>query len=149
PQVRATPHKITVNCLPGLVMDSYPGSLAQVMTQLVMNALGHAFHGLEGRAGQVTISADMADGDWVELRFADDGRGIPPDIQPKVFEPFFTTQRASGAVGLGLHITFNIVNRTLGGRIAVESRDGEGTTFVLHLPVSAPYEPNPVLAPIH
>lgn len=138
PQLKKTLHEISVNCDPGLEMDSYPGAIAQVLTNLVMNALVHAFDGL-ARAGHMTLDA-RADGEWVELRFIDDGNGIPPENLPHIFEPFFTTRRGRGGSGLGLHIVFNLVTWQLGGRIACASTPGAGAVFTIRLPRCLPLE---------
>ncbi|MBP2298249.1 PAS domain-containing sensor histidine kinase [Azospirillum picis] len=135
PTLRKSRHRIAIACSPGIMMDSLPGALSQVVTNLVMNSLTHAFP--SGSSGHMVIDVDeMPDGD-VEIRFADDGIGIPPENLPKVFEPFFTTRRGSGGSGLGLHIVFNLVTQSLGGRISVDSVPGDGTTFTLRVPKTA------------
>jgi PAS domain S-box-containing protein len=134
PTLRKGPHRVAIACSPGIVVDSFPGALSQVITNLVMNALTHAFP--PDTKGHMVIDAtDLSDGE-IEIRFADDGVGIPTDHQPKVFEPFFTTKRGAGGSGLGLHIVFNLVTQTLGGRISVDSAPGDGTTFILRIPKS-------------
>jgi len=140
PQLKKTPHEVTVSCDPCLEMDSYPGAIAQVLTNLVMNAMVHAFEGSE-RRGHMTIAAE-ADGEWIELRFTDDGIGIPPENLPHIFEPFFTTRRGRGGSGLGLHIVFNLVNWQLGGKITCASTPGKGTVFTIRLPRQLPLESN-------
>ncbi|CAO3419773.1 ATP-binding protein [Azospirillum endophyticum] len=132
PTLRKSPHRIAIACSPGIVMDSFPGALSQVVTNLVMNALTHAFPP-DGRGHMVIDVDEVAEGE-VEIRFADDGVGIAADNLPKLFEPFFTTRRGSGGSGLGLHIVFNLVTQSLGGRISVDSIPGDGTTFTLRIP---------------
>ncbi|KAA0580716.1 ATP-binding protein [Azospirillum sp. Sh1] len=135
PTLRKSRHRVAIACSPGIVMDSFPGALSQVVTNLVMNALTHAFPA--DCKGHMVIDVDeTADGE-VEVRFADDGVGIPAENLPKVFEPFFTTRRGSGGSGLGLHIVFNLVTQSLGGRISVDSVPGDGTTFTLRIPKTA------------
>jgi signal transduction histidine kinase len=112
-------------------MDSYPGPLTQVLTNLILNASIHAFE--PGSEGQFVIEARLQE-DQVELRATDNGRGIPPQDLRRIFEPFFTTRRAMGGTGLGLHIAHNIVTQILGGDITCVSAPGEGTTFRLLLP---------------
>lgn len=123
----------------GIAMDSYPGPLGQVITNLFSNALLHAF---EGRAeGTITIKArGYADGS-VALYFSDDGSGIAAGDQPRIFDPFYTTKSGEGGSGLGLSIVYNIVTGVLGGSISVESRAGAGTTFTLTMPQVAPGAP--------
>jgi len=115
----------------GLDIDGHPGALAQVVSNLIQNALVHAFP--DGEAGTLRLSAHALGADQVELVLADDGRGIPPDVLPHVFEPFYTTRRGRGGTGLGLHITYNLVTQRLGGQIAIQSGP-EGTRVVVRFP---------------
>ncbi|MDR6771377.1 ATP-binding protein [Azospirillum sp. BE72] len=142
PTLRKSRHRVAIACSPGIQMDSFPGALSQVVTNLVMNALTHAFP--SDCKGHMVIDVDEMPDDEVEIRFADDGVGIPAENLPKVFEPFFTTRRGSGGSGLGLHIVFNLVTQSLGGRISVDSVPGDGTTFTLRIPRTAA---NPQAAP--
>ena len=136
PRLRKSPHKVAIRCPEGITMDSYPGALSQIITNLVINAQTHAF--ADRAEGRMVVEAEELPDDEVEIRFSDDGSGIPPDNLSKVFEPFFTTKRGTGGSGLGLHIVFNLVTQSLGGRISVDSTPQGGTTFVLRVPKSAP-----------
>ncbi|AWK87429.1 ATP-binding protein [Azospirillum thermophilum] len=141
PTLRKSPHRIALACSPGVTLDSYPGAFSQVVTNLIMNALTHAFpdHAFpDGTRGHIVIDVNELPDDELAIRFADDGVGIPEENLPKVFEPFFTTRRGTGGSGLGLHIVFNLVTQSLGGRIGVDSRAGDGTTFTLRIPKTAP-----------
>ena len=117
-------------------LDSYPGPLGQIFTNLITNALLHAFEGLP--RGSITVTPRVMDEDSVQIEFADDGRGIPIADQRRIFDPFFTTRLGRGGTGLGLHIVYNLVTQVLGGRITVHSSPGNGTRFVLALPRTAP-----------
>ena len=136
PTLKKTSFIVKQNIPDTLVMDSYPGPLGQVITNLVNNAL---LHGFEGRqAGMVSITAEETGDGWLELTVKDDGVGIPPANLNRIFDPFFTTKLGAGGSGLGLNITHNIVSGILGGRIRVQSEVGVGSTFVLTLPLVAP-----------
>lgn len=135
PSLKRRPIRITVDCPEQVTMDGYPGALSQVLTNLLTNVLAHAFQGDE--AGDVLIVAQHEAG-TINLTFSDNGRGIPPEHLPKVFDPFFTTSRAQGGSGLGLHLVYNLVTQTLGGNIIVRSEPGVGTTFFITLPQVAP-----------
>ncbi len=136
PQLRKSGVTATLDLAPGMTLDTYPGALSQVLSNLTANALMHAF---EGRAqGCITIAAEPMAGGLV-LHFRDDGVGMTPETQSRLFEPFFTTRRGRGGTGLGMHIVFNLVTRVLGGTIDTESRLGAGTTFTIGLPLSAPH----------
>ncbi|HYD31133.1 MAG TPA: ATP-binding protein [Azospirillaceae bacterium] len=141
PRLDRAGHRIEIDIPPGLEFDSYPGPFSQVLTNLVMNALIHAFG--DGRAGTIIIKAAAMRPGWVELVFADDGRGIPAETLPRVFDPFFTTNRHGGGTGLGLHIVYNLVTHALGGTLQVCSEPGSGTAFHLHLPQSLPMGHHP------
>ena len=83
------------------------------------------------------FGAGPAASDDVEIIFADDGAGMTPDVQRQAFDPFFTTRRNEGGTGLGLHIVYNLVTQQLGGRMMLDSRLGQGTTFRIIMPKAA------------
>ncbi|WP_456724996.1 MULTISPECIES: ATP-binding protein [unclassified Bradyrhizobium] len=123
---------LSVDVPDGLLIDGYPGAYGQILTNLFLNAVNHAF--ANGRSGNITISARGRGADDVEIIFADDGAGMTPDVQRQAFDPFFTTRRNEGGTGLGLHIVYNLVTQQLGGRMMLESRVGQGTTFRIIMP---------------
>ncbi len=141
PRLKNVPQHVLVDCPESIVVNTYPGALSQILTNLVMNALVHAFE--DGEAGTISIDVGVFENSDVRLEFADDGKGIPPYHLGKVFEPFFTTRRGAGGSGLGLHIVFNLVTQSLGGRITVDSALGVGTTFHLRFPREAPTRTEP------
>jgi PAS domain S-box-containing protein len=130
PKLKGTPHRLELDCPAGLEVETIPGALSQILTNFVLNAMTHAFE--PGKAGLMRIRVLQAE-DCLELTFSDDGRGIPPEHQPRIFDPFFTTRRGQGGTGLGLHIVFNLVHQTLGGTVTVASQPGHGTTFTVTL----------------
>jgi signal transduction histidine kinase len=119
-----------------IIMDSFPGPYGQVLTNLIFNAVTHGFTDRPG--GHMRIKARRLDTEQVEITFSDDGCGIPEEVQRHVFDPFFTTRRALGSTGLGLYIVHNLVTQQLGGRIALISAPGKGTTICMTLPLLAP-----------
>lgn len=135
PGMKGQPWALVAEVPGDLVLDSFPGPLGQVLTNLVQNALLHAFEGRE--RGEVRITA-TGEGDRVVLRVRDDGIGIAAAVLPRIFEPFFTTKLGRGGSGLGLSICFRLASRVLGGELSAESRPGEGCTFQLVLPRVAP-----------
>jgi signal transduction histidine kinase len=130
--------RLAFTCESGLKMDSYAGPYGQVITNLVLNAVAHAFE--PGHAGLVEIRADAEDADHVTITLSDNGRGMTPDVRRRAFEPFFTTRRGQGGTGLGLHIVHNIVTGRLGGRISISTEPGRGTSFRLVIPRVAPHD---------
>jgi signal transduction histidine kinase len=135
PVLKRAPITLSADVPEGLVIDGYPGSYGQILTNLFLNAANHAF--ADGRAGAISISARPRDHDDVEIIFADNGAGMTPDVQRQAFDPFFTTRRNEGGTGLGLHIVYNLVTQQLGGRMMLDSRLGQGTTFRIIMPRAA------------
>jgi PAS domain S-box-containing protein len=133
-------HNLTlaVDCQPNLMMNSYPGPYGQVLTNLFLNAVAHAFP--DGRAGTIEISARESGKDNVEIIFSDNGVGMSLDVRRRAFDPFFTTRRDQGGTGLGLHIVYSIVTSRLGGRLDLDSEPGTGTRIQMILPRVAPLE---------
>jgi predicted ATPase/signal transduction histidine kinase len=131
PKLKRTPHLVEIDCDPGLTLTSYPGALAQVVTNLVLNSVAHGY--AEGVSGRIGLSAVKRNG-GVRLHYSDDGRGIPDEVRQHIFEPFFTTRRSAGGSGLGLHIVYNLVTQRLGGTISVDSAAGKGTEFTIDIP---------------
>jgi len=135
PVLKRAPIGLSVDVPEGLIIDGYPGSYGQILTNLFLNAVNHAF--ADGRSGTIAISARARGADDVEINFTDDGAGMTPDVQRQAFDPFFTTRRNEGGTGLGLHIVYNLVTQQLGGRMMLESRLGQGTTFRIIMPRTA------------
>ena len=116
-------------------MDSYPGLLAQVLSNLVTNARMHAFDGQT--QGQVVVEA-QEEGEQVHLFVRDNGHGIPEAIRSRIFDPFFTTRMGRGGTGLGLSIVHGLVTQGLGGSIRVDYTQAQGTCFVVTIPKCDP-----------
>ena len=129
-------HKLAVECPEGIQLDNYPGALAQILTNLISNTLVHGFD--SGHVGQLAITVTEPTRDSVEIVYTDDGKGIAPESLPNIFDPFYTTRRAHGSTGLGLHIVYNLVAQRLGGTIKVSSDLGAGVRFTLRFPRIAP-----------
>lgn len=136
PKLKKTPHQVTTDIPEHLMLDSYPGALAQILTNLITNALIHAFD--DRQPGTIHLQA-QAEGPQLRLRCADDGRGMPAEHLKKLFDPFFTTKRGSGGSGLGMHIVFNLVTQALQGKITVDSTPGQGTRYDMLIPLRAPH----------
>ncbi len=132
PSWRRAGHGLRVECPDGIEINGYPGALAQVLTNLVMNSLIHGYQ--DGQQGHLLIAACAPSPELVELVYTDNGKGIPPADLGRVFDPFFTTRRGTGSTGLGLHIVYNLVANRLGGKVVVESRPGQGVRFTIRFP---------------
>ncbi len=129
---------LNVDCQSGLTMDSYPGPYGQVLTNLFLNSVMHAFP--DRRGGVIDVRLRASDNDNVVILFSDDGCGMSLDVRRQAFNPFFTTRRDGGRVGLGLHIVHNIVTNRLGGQLHLDSAPGEGTRIQIIVPRTVPAE---------
>jgi PAS domain S-box-containing protein len=138
PGLRKQNLALSVDCRPNLIMNSYPGPYGQVLTNLFLNAVAHAFP--NGSGGAVEIRIQESGNDHVEVLFSDNGIGMSADVRRRAFDPFFTTRRDQGGTGLGLHIVYNIVTNRLGGRLNLHSEPGKGTRVQIILPRVAPLE---------
>jgi len=135
PEVRKLGHSIALDCPDGIAMTSYPGALAQAISNLIANAMVHAYP--EGAGGQIAVTTRQS-GNEVAIAVSDTGAGITEENLARIYDPFFTTRRGAGGSGLGLHIVFNIVTETLHGRIDCVSTVGQGTTFTVIVPLDHP-----------
>lgn len=136
PICKKTPYKLMLDLAPDIELDSYPGPVGQIITNFVTNSLTHGF---EGRAsGTMQLTTRLQDREHVEIAFTDDGIGIPVENQKRVFDPFFTTKLGQGGSGLGMNIVYNLVTNVLGGKIELRSVPGEGTSFIVVLPLQGP-----------
>jgi len=146
PTLKKTSHEIRIDCPDGLEFETYPGAIYQIVVNLVMNSLLHAFD--EGMRGKISLRATR-EHDVVQLEYCDNGKGMVEEVRRRMFEPFFTTRRGEGGSGLGMHIVWNLATQMLGGTITCESTPGDGVRFTLRMPdkvrkgqsVSAPTSP--------
>lgn len=138
---RATPHRpgvrLTTSVVPGLQSDSYPGPLGQVLSNLIRNALIHAYRAED--AGTIEITVQGMDNS-LQVCVADDGAGMSAYVMARAFDPFFTTQLGKGGSGLGLTVCHRLVTSVLGGTLTVMSALQTGTRFTLRMPFQAPYK---------
>jgi signal transduction histidine kinase len=132
PVLKRLPLMLAVDVPRGISMHSYPGSYGQVLTNLFLNAVVHAYP--DGRGGTLSVAAQAVGRNDVEITVADDGVGMTEEVRTRAFDPFFTTRRNHGGTGLGLHVIFNIVTQSLGGQLAMDSAPGRGTTFRITIP---------------
>ena len=144
PKLKKTRIHVEINCPPDIMLDSYPGALAQVITNLTLNCLEHAFE--PDDEGRIAISV-VPEGDWIEMQVVDNGKGIAPDMLDKVFDPFVTTRRGQGGTGLGLNIVFNLIAKQFAGTVSVSSTLGQGASFVLRIPCVTPVDDSHASAP--
>lgn len=133
PKLKRTRHTVTVNCPVDLELDSDPGAFSQIISNLVVNSLIHAFENKE--QGEIVIDISR-ENDTVVLKYSDNGKGIEKDHLAKIFDPFFTTKRGQGGSGLGMNIVYKLVTEKLNGHIECASTQGVGTTFTIQIPLT-------------
>ena len=109
-------------------IEANGGELNQVWTNLIDNAID----AMEGH-GTLKLKTSQND-EYLVVEIIDDGPGIPPEVQPHIFEPFFTTKEPGKGTGLGLHVTYSIIQKHR-GKVQVES-DSNGTHFIISLPLN-------------
>jgi signal transduction histidine kinase len=139
PTLKQLPYLIDCEIPSGIQLDSYPGALGQIISNLVNNAIVHAFAGRDH--GLIRLRARLPDSEHLELTFSDNGCGIAVENLKRIFDPFFTTQLGHGGSGLGLNIVYNLISGPLGGSIRVDSEVEVGTAFTLRIPLQAPKHP--------
>lgn len=132
PKLRRTSHTLSFTCPDDLELDSYPDAFFQILTNFVTNSLLHAFDQQEH--GEMRLDVTTTD-DGIQLRYADNGKGMSSQEVARIFEPFYTTKRGQGGSGLGLHIVYNLVTQKLNGHIHCDSLPNVGTTFTIHVPL--------------
>jgi two-component system NtrC family sensor kinase len=103
-----------------------------------LNLITNAVQAMEGGKGTITLTT-RSDGSGVAIEVTDNGKGIAPEVLPKIFDPFFSTKEIGKGTGLGLSISYKIVQQH-GGRINVESQPGAGTKFTVWFPLKPPAE---------
>ena len=133
PKLKGTGLRIEIEGDSNININSYPGAIAQIVTNLVLNSLIHAYPDLTN--GNIVLAFQKID-ETIIFEYADDGQGIPSEHLNKIFEPFFTTKRRQGGSGLGLHIVYNLVTQKLNGSIRCESQLEQGTKFFMSFPLN-------------
>ena len=131
PNLRRYNVAISLECEENIILNTFPGAYSQIVTNLIMNSLNHAYDTTD--QGNITLKI-FQEQSVINFIYHDDGKGMEDHVLRKIFEPFFTTKRGSGGTGLGMHIIYNLVTMKLQGKIEVESKVNAGSTFKLLLP---------------
>lgn len=131
PLLRKKGHKVIIEGPEVCQMHSYPGSIAQIITNLVLNASLHGYGEVRGESITIEISESE---NRIQIKVADQGVGMDSELESRIFEPFFTTKKEQGGSGLGLMIVYNLVHGRLGGNLKYNTSPGEGTEFIIDIP---------------
>ena len=134
PRLKKVTHTINIDCPETLNVMCKAGPLNQILINLIMNSLIHAFETVEN--GTIDVIARLTDDQKLKIIYKDNGSGIPTSIKKRIFDPFVTTKRGQGGSGLGMHLVFNLVTQALNGNIKLESEEGNGVAFTLTFPVT-------------
>lgn len=129
------PLRSRVICDKDLMVYSDPLVISQIITHLATNSIKHGFDGSE--MGSLTIEV-IYDVDYLRVYFSDNGQGMSKYVQERIFDPYYSSSKDEGDVGLGLSEVFNLVNNILGGAINCSSREGFGTDFFIDIPGNGP-----------
>ncbi len=136
--------EVTLPMPAGIEMDSYPGHFEQIFNNLIFNSIKHAFPGREHAL--ITINAQQI-GECVEIVYQDNGHGIAKHLHRKVFEPFYTSQMATGGSGLGMFIVHNLIHGVLMGHLRLESDVDQGLRLIFLVPTVTPVQPSTISTP--
>lgn len=131
-KIKKTKHTVSLNCPKNLEIISYPGVLSQIFTNFIINSLLHGFEDVE--TGHIQIDISCQD-NLLTIDYTDNGHGMSQETLDKVYDPFYTTKRGEGGSGLGMHIVYNQVTKTLNGQIVTRSKEGEGVHFRITFPL--------------
>jgi signal transduction histidine kinase len=137
PELKRTKHVFCLGIDADLVFQGYPGALGQILINLIMNSLKHAYS--SEQAGKICIFANLdtsLSGQTLEIVYSDDGKGMDDYTRQNIYRPFFTLAKKSGGTGLGMHICYNLAVNILNGSIQCESEVNKGTRFTLRMPVN-------------
>jgi len=134
PETKRFNHQVSIQGDSELVVETYPGSISQIITNLMMNSIIHAYSDKE--RGCMSISA-FRDEDNVMLIYRDDGKGLSEENVKMIFEPFYTTRSGHGGSGLGMSLVYNLVTQTLKGTITCTSELGKGININISFPIKA------------
>jgi len=126
PRIKSLKHKIVISGDENAEIITYPGAIAQIITNLVMNSIIHGFDEIDAGNVSIEISAGLQ---GVDIVYKDDGKGMAAQEQEKIFNPFFTTRKGKGGTGLGMNIVYKLITDTLHGHIKCTSQQGQGIRF--------------------
>lgn len=133
PNLKKTKHQVVLLGRDAVEIHNDPGAISQIITNLIMNSLIHAYE--DDAEGTITINTSSYNNE-LTIHYSDDGKGMSQEIAEQIFDPFFTTNRGGGGTGLGMHIVYNLVTQSLNGTIRCESKLGEGTQFIIQIPMT-------------
>ncbi|WJG09728.1 ATP-binding protein [Aliiglaciecola sp. LCG003] len=133
PKLKKYKHDIKLHCAADLFIETKAGPINQIVMNLIMNSIIHGFEFIDH--GQIDIYIELISGNKINMRYVDNGRGIPEHLRKRIFDPFVTTKRGQGGSGLGMHLVYNLVTQALNGSITITSEEHQGVEFNILFPV--------------
>ncbi len=133
PKAKQEQVSIKLICAKDVLITSYPGAIAQITNNLIINSLVHAFAEVSDGSGEIIIEVKRL-AQSVELYYGDNGCPLDEETKAQLFEPFYTTKRGQGGSGLGAHIVYNLVTQKLKGSIELITDQAQGKTFKISIP---------------
>ena len=131
PKLKKTDHSVKINCDPHIEIYTHPGAIAQIIINLIINSIAHAFTNIN--RGEMTIDIAL-DQQRLVILYRDNGIGVNEEQLEKLFDPFYTTKASKGGTGLGTHIIKNLIEDTLNGSIEAYSKESEGLSYHMSFP---------------
>lgn len=125
------------------LVECFAGQLNQVFMNILVNAVDaleernaqRSYQEIVDEPARIAIRTALVDETWVNVAIADNGTGIPAAVQQRIFDPFFTTKPQGKGTGMGMSISYQIVTEKHGGKLECFSTPGEGTEFVIQIPL--------------
>ena len=146
-RLKANPKRAEIQVIRGYenlpAVECYPGLLNQVFMNMLANAIDALEEKIENQTpqerkenpSQITLQTSLIKEEWVQIAIADNGSGIPQGIQKNIFDPFFTTKPIGKGTGMGMSISYQIITEKHGGKLECFSSFGEGTEFIIQIPI--------------
>lgn len=130
-RLKNTKHKIIVECPDNILINSYPGYIAQIIINFINNSILHGFD--KNIQGEIKLQIEQIDS-YLKITYTDNGKGIDMENKEKIFDQYYTTKRGKGGSGLGLYIVKSIIENKLQGTVSFKSQKNEGVTFLIKIP---------------
>ncbi|MEL6765201.1 MAG: ATP-binding protein, partial [Cyanobacteria bacterium J06607_6] len=137
-----------VECYAGLLNQVFMNILANALDAIADKTKNYTAEQHLANPGRITLQTSVIDQEWVQITIADNGLGIPAEIKERIFEPFFTTKAVGKGTGMGMSISYQIITERHRGKLECFSNPGQGTKFVMQIPIQQPARPKPVRAEI-
>ncbi len=131
PTLKRSKHKVVIDCQDNLWSTTHAGALSQIISNLILNSVRHAFADINQGIITIEVSEQKK---AVLLKFSDNGCGLNEQDMKQLFDPFFTTKRGEGGSGLGTHLVYNLVTSSLKGKLKANSELGQGLTYFIKFP---------------